>query len=136
MIWEPCVYVMLLGWCVDMQEVEIRFNAEISDNDGVREFNCAVEYPASLEQFLPQELLQDNISPEVIIRAFSSGNGSFSTNSLEQAEVTEIQIREKLQSAYEEYIEWEQRLDNWDGTRVYGLLKRKKKSVWSIRGND
>ena len=113
-----------------------RFNAEISDNDGVREFNCAVEYPASLEQFLPQELLQDNISPEVIIRAFSSGNGSFSTNSLEQAEVTEIQIREKLQSAYEEYIEWEQRLDNWDGTRVYGLLKRKKKSVWSIRGND
>ena len=119
-----------------MQEVEIRFNAEISDNDGVREFNCAVEYPASLEQFLPQELLQDNISPEVIIRAFSSGNGSFSANSLEQAEVTEIQIREKLQSAYEEYIEWEQRLDNWDGTRVYGLLKRKKKSVWSIRGND
>ena len=127
---------MLLGWCVDMQEVEIRFNAEISDNDGVREFNCAVEYPASLEQLLPQELLEDNISSEVTIRAFSSGNGSFSTNSLEQAEVTEIQIREKLQSAYEEYIEWEQRLDNWDGTRVYGLLKRKKKSVWSIRGND
>ena len=119
-----------------MQEVEIRFNAEISDNDGVMEFSCSVEYPVSLEQFLPEELREENASSEVTIRAFSSGNGSFSTNSLEQAEVTEVQIREKLQSAYEEYLEWEQRLDNRDGTRVYGLLKRKKKSVWSIRGND
>ena len=117
-----------------MQDVQIKFNADVAKTDEGLEFNCNVEYPICLEPFIPDELKEVDSRNDASINPFSAGHGSFIAQNLEQAEYVEQEIRDKLQVAYEEYLEWEQRLNSWDGTRVYGLLKRKKKEVGSLRG--
>jgi hypothetical protein len=117
-----------------VHDVQIKFNADIVKNDEGLEFNCKVEYPICLEPFIPDALKEVDSRNGASISPFSDGHGSFVSQDLEQAESVEQEIRDTLQAAYEEYLEWEQRLNSWDGTRVYELLKRNKKEVWSLRG--
>ena len=70
---------------------------------------------------MPTDLKKQTDWKGSVIMPFSGGQGSFSANSLEQAESLEAEVQAKLQGAYEDLLEWQQRVGQWAGTREYEL---------------
>jgi hypothetical protein len=119
---------------VEVEEIKVKFKADTSNSGGLLKFNCKIEYPTILDPFLPTELKKQTDWKGSVIMPFSGGQGSFSANTLEQAEALEAEVKAKLQGAYEGLRDWEKRVSQWGGVREYDLIKPEKTEVWSSRG--
>lgn len=118
-----------------MEDTKIKFKADTSNTGGFLKFNCKIEYPSTLDPFLPAELKKQTDWKGSIIMPFSGGQGGFTANTLEQAESLEVELKGKLQGAYEGLLEWKKRVGQWGGVREYGLVKSDRAEEWSPRGN-
>jgi hypothetical protein len=118
-----------------VEETKIKFRADTSNTGGSLRFNCKIEYPVSLDPFLPTELKKQTDWKGSVIMPFSGGQGSFTANTLEQAESLEVELKSKLQAAYEGLLQWQKRVGQWGGVREYGLVKPSGTEEWSPRGN-
>ena len=117
-----------------MEDSKIKFRADTSNTGGFLKFNCKIEYPSTLDPFLPSELKKQTDWKGSIIMPFSGGQGGFTANTLEQAESLEVELKAKLQGAYEGLLEWKKRVGQWGGVREYGLVKPDRAEEWSSRG--
>jgi hypothetical protein len=119
---------------VEVEDSKIKFRADTSNTGGFLKFNCKIEYPSTLDPFLPSELKKQTDWKGSIIMPFSGGQGGFTANTLEQAESLEVELKAKLQGAYEGMLEWKKRVGQWGGVREYGLVKPDRAEEWSSRG--
>lgn len=106
-----------------MEEAKIKFRADTSNAGGALKFNCKIEYPSTLDPFLPSDLKKQTDWKGSVIMPFSGGQGGFTANTLEQAESLEAELKEKLQGAYQGFLQWRKRVGQWGGVREYGLVK-------------
>jgi hypothetical protein len=79
----------------------IKFKADTTNSGGYLKFNCQVDYPSTLDPFLPPELKKQTDWKDSVIMAFSGGQGGFVAGTLEQAESLEAELKSKIQSARE-----------------------------------
>ena len=97
---------------------------------------CHVKYPSELDSFLPSHLTMRTDGPWVSIEAFSGGEGSFEADSLEHAEETESEIKTVLETAYNDMLGMQWRIDQWSGVREYSLAPEEKSVPESTRQAD
>jgi hypothetical protein len=119
---------------VEVEELKIQFKADTSSVGGFLKFNCKIEYPSTLDPFLPSELKKQTDWKGSVIMPFSGGQGGFTANTLEQAESLEAELKAKLQGAYEGLLEWKKRVGQWGGVREYALVKPDQSEDRSSRG--
>ncbi len=116
-----------------MEGCTIKFKADTINSGGGLKFNCKVDYPSTLDPFMPPELKKQTDGNGAVITPPSGGQGSFSATSLEQAESLEDELKAKIQGAYEGMLEWQKRVGQWAGTREYALVARESSEKWSSR---
>lgn len=116
-----------------MEGCTIKFKADTINSGGGLKFNCKVDYPSTLDPFMPPELKKQTDWKGSVIMPFSGGQGSFSATSLEQAESLEDELKTKIQVAYEGMLEWQKRVGQWAGTREYDLVAPESGEKWSPR---
>jgi hypothetical protein len=111
----------------------IKFKADTTNAGGYLKFNCKVDYPNTLDPFLPPELKKQTDWKDSVIMPFSGGQGGFVAGTLEQAESLELELKSKIQGAYEGMLEWQKRVGQWAGTREYELVGPDRKKEYSPR---
>ena len=116
-----------------MEGCIIKFKADTTSAGGYLKFNCKVDYPKTLDPFLPPELKKQTDRKDSVIMPFSGGQGGFIAGTLEQAESLEVELKSKIQDAYEGMLEWQQRVGQWAGAREYELVGPDLKKEFSPR---
>ena len=117
----------------DVEGCIIKFKADTTNSGGYLKFNCKVDYPNTLDPFLPPELKKQTDWEGSVIMPFSGGQGSFIAGTLEQAESLEVELKSKIQGAYEGMLEWQKRVGQWAGIREYELVGPDQKKEFSPR---
>jgi hypothetical protein len=121
---------------IEVDDVEgciIKFKADTTNSSGYLKFNCQIDYPSTLDPFLPPELKKQTDWKGSVIMGFSGGHGGFVAGTLEQAESLEAELKSKIQGAYEGLLEWQQRVGQWAGTREYELVGPDRRKEFSPR---
>lgn len=116
-----------------MEGCIIKFKADTTNSGGYLKFNCKVDYPSTLDPFLPAEMKKQTDWKGSVIMPFSGGQGAFTAATLDQAESLEVELKLKIQGAYEGMLEWQKRVGQWAGTREYELVGLDRNKEFSPR---
>ena len=104
-----------------MGEFAIKFTGGTANTGGLMKYKCLVEYPTELDGYLPPDLKKQTDNKGTTIMPFNDGRGNFEADSLLQAEAVEVEIKGKLQAAYNNLLEGRKRIQQWTGIREFEL---------------
>ena len=106
-----------------MEESLVKFTGSTKNAGGYLTFSCVVEYPSNIDPFLPDDLKKqtDYDGVQTTVMPFQQGRGGFTSGSIEPALRVEVEIKEKLQIAYQALLKHQELVARWTGAREYGL---------------